>query len=72
MPLSIKAGTQITRSESQKAKKKTTSASVSEPANTFFPSEVDLHYMFVWSLTFEKQAMKYERANAGALVARLF
>lgn len=42
------------------------------PQTLFFSSEVDLHYMFVWSLTFEKQAVKYERARTGELKARLF
>lgn len=51
--LSIKAGTQITWSDRQKAKKTNIWHSV-WPHKHFLSSEVDLHYMFVWSLTFLK------------------
>lgn len=58
--------------KSKGARKKPTSAAVLEPTNTFFSStEVDLHYMFVWSLTFEKQAMKYESTRTEELEASL-
>lgn len=60
--------------KSKGARKKNTSATVLEPTNTLFffsSSEVDLHYMFVWSLTFEKQAMKYESARTEELEASL-